>query len=123
MFQDVGLGQGIVAQAQPNAPVGTKPFTCKHSRCDVSQQENLEHAFIGYPPQQIALGPVQAAFPDPFAHRIPVPGQPAADNLRRLASRYLHHPNSQVRMVCMEPGATGHCKVVIILEMADIQVL
>jgi hypothetical protein len=32
----------------------------------------------------------------------------------------LHHPNSQVSMVCMEPDAAGHCKVMIILEMADI---
>jgi hypothetical protein len=121
MFQDARLGQGIVAQAQPNAPVGTKLFTCEHSRCDASQQEDGEHAaFIGYPPQQIALGHVQAAIPDPFAHRIPVPGQPAADNLKRLASRYLFRPDSQVSMVCMEPGAAGHCKVVIILEMADI---
>jgi hypothetical protein len=87
---------------------------------DVSQQGDGEHAFLGYPAQQIALGPVQAAFPDPFAYRIPAPGQPAADNLRRLASRYLHHHNSQVSMVCMEPSAAGHCKVVIVLEMADI---
>jgi len=59
-------------------------------------------------------------FPDPFAHRIPAPGQLAAENLRRLAIRYLHRPDSQVDLVAVEPGVAGHCKVVIILELADI---
>ena len=42
-----------------------------------------------------------------------------AENLRRLASRYVHHPDSQVEMVRMEPGSAGRNKVVIVLEMAD----
>jgi len=47
-------------------------------------------------------------------------GQPAAENLRRLASRYVHHPDSQVDMVRMEPGSAGRYKVVIALEISDI---
>jgi hypothetical protein len=74
---------------------------------------------MGYPPRYVAPGPAQAAFPDPFAPKIPVPGQPATENLRRLAGRYLHHLNSQVSTVCVEPGVAGHCKVTIILETAD----
>jgi hypothetical protein len=46
-------------------------------------------------------------------------GQPAVENLRRLASRYIYHPDSQVNAVRMEPGTGGRYKVVIILEMTD----
>jgi hypothetical protein len=42
------------------------------------------------------------------------------ENLRRLASRYLHRQDSQVGQVYMEPGAAGRCKVVIIIEMVDV---
>ena len=51
---------------------------------------------------------------------MPGHGQPARENLRRLANCYLHHPDSQVEMVRMEPHAAGRCKVVIILETADV---
>jgi len=68
----------------------------------------------------VAPAPVQAAFHDPFAHQIPAPVQPAAGNLRRLAGRYLYHPDSQVDLVSMEPGAAGRCKVLIILDVADV---
>ena len=51
----------------------------------------------------------------PFA----LPSQSTTVNLRRLAGRYLNHPDSQVDMVRMEPGSAGRYKVVIVLEMAD----
>jgi len=52
---------------------------------------------------------------------MPAPGQPAAaENLRRLAMRYLRCPDSQVDLVSMEPGTAGHFRVVIVLELADI---
>jgi hypothetical protein len=71
-------------------------------------------------PQHILPLLAEAAFPDPAAHRIPAPGQPAAENLRRLAIRYVHHPASQVDLVSMQPGAAGQCRVVIVLEVVDI---
>ena len=46
-------------------------------------------------------------------------GQSAVDNLRRLASRCIHHPDSQVDAVRMEPDTTGRYKVVIVLEVTD----
>lgn len=64
-------------------------------------------------------GPTQAAFPNSSTHRASGVGRPVAENLRRLASRYIHHPDSQVEMVRMEPGSAGRYKVVIVLEMAD----
>ena len=67
----------------------------------------------------VVQGPTQAAFPDPLAHQNPGPCQPAAENLRRLASRYVLHPDSQIDMVRMEPGSAGRYKVVIVLEMSD----
>jgi len=80
---------------------------------DVVSQENQVH---GYTSQHSAPGPAQAAFPD----QIPASGQRATENLRQLAIRYLHQPNSRVEMIRLEPGATGPCKVVIILELVDV---
>ena len=62
---------------------------------------------------------MQAVFSNPSTHRAADVGQPAAENLRRLAARYIHHPDSQVDMVQMEPGSAGRSKVVIVLEVAD----
>jgi len=64
-------------------------------------------------------GPTQATFPGLSAHRGPEATQPAAENLRRLASRCVHHPDSQIDVVRMEPGTGGRYKVVIVLEMTD----
>ena len=51
---------------------------------------------------------------------LPLPAsQPAAENLRRLASRYLNHPDSQVDLIRMEPGSAGRYKAAIVLKMAD----
>jgi len=83
-------------------------------------QENQGYDRFGYGPQHVPRLPADAAFPDPFAREIPALGQPAVENLRRLAIRFLHHPDSQVDLVSMEPGAAGHCRVVIILELADV---
>ncbi|KAH9975647.1 hypothetical protein BJV74DRAFT_888758 [Russula compacta] len=104
VFPNVGLGQGVLPQLQPNVT------------------ENRGHVPFGYGIQNPAPGPAQAAFPGPFAHdhRMPAQGQPAREDLRRLASRYMHHPDSQVDMVRMEPHASGRCKVVIILETANV---
>jgi hypothetical protein len=49
----------------------------------------------------------------------PPPDMPAAENLRRLASRFLCHPDSQIVLIRMEPGPDGRFRVVISLEMAD----
>ncbi|KAF8482598.1 hypothetical protein DFH94DRAFT_680642 [Russula ochroleuca] len=102
VFPDVGPAQGILAQAQPNDPV------------------DLERNPFGYVPQNNAPGPVQAAFPHLFVHRVPTPNQAGAENLRRLASRYLHNPEAQVGMVSMEAGTAGRFKVVITLELNDV---
>ena len=67
-----------------------------------------------------AQGPVQGGFPHPFVRRIPTPNQGGAENLRRLASRYVHHPDAQVGVVSVEALATGRFKVVIILESDDV---
>jgi hypothetical protein len=56
---------------------------------------------FGYIPQRNAPDPVQA------------------EDLRRLAIRYLHHPDAQVGTVSMgagQAGAAGRFKVVITLE-------
>jgi len=79
-----------------------------------SAQENPGNDYFGR-----AQGPTQATLSNSSTHLAPDLGQPAAENLRRLASRYIHHPDSQVDMVRMEPGSAGRSKVVIILEMAD----
>ena len=72
-----------------------------------------------YAPQGVVPGPAQATLPGPSAHRAPVLTQPAAEKLRRLASRCVHHPDSQVDVVRMEPGTGGRYKVVIVIEMTD----
>ena len=86
----------------------------------VLPQLNLERNPFGYGPPHNAQGPVHAAFPYPFVHRIPTPNQAGAESLRRLAIRYLYHPDAQVGMVSMEAGAAGRYKVVIILESLDV---
>jgi hypothetical protein len=83
-------------------------------------QVNIERNPFGYVPQHNAPGLVQVAFPHPFVHRIPTPNQAGAENLRRLASRYLHHPEAHVDMVSVEAGVAGRFKVVIMLESHDV---
>jgi hypothetical protein len=84
-------------------------------------QEYQGNNNLGYAPQVIVppvLDPIQAAFPNLPPHQAAA-GQPAAENLRRLAIRYVHHPDSQVDMVRMEAGTAGRYKVVIVLEIVD----
>jgi hypothetical protein len=81
-------------------------------------QEGQGNDIFGYAPQGVVPGPIQAAFPVSSTHRS-APGQPAAENLRRLASRYVHHPDAQVDMVRMEASTAGRYKVVIVLEITD----
>jgi len=60
------------------------------------------------------------AFVDELPHQAHVPIEPATEVLRRLASRYLNQPGSQVDMVRMEPGLGGGVRVVITVELADL---
>jgi hypothetical protein len=78
---------------------------------------NEEHNPFGYVPPYVAPDFVHAAFP----HRVPTPDPPRAraDNLRQLASHYLHHPDAQVRMITMEAGTAGRIKVAVIFETPD----
>jgi len=94
-------------------------LSCVHSQLRLSPQENQGDDSFGYFPQGVVPGPTQAALPDPSAHRAPAVGQPAAENLRRLANYYVNHSDSQVNVVRMEPGSAGRYQVVIVLEMAD----
>jgi len=87
-------------------------------RPDPPQDHQGNHR-VGYAPRGIVPGPTQSAFPDPSTHYPHALGQPVVENLRRLASRYVHHPDSKVDMVQMEPGTAGRYKVVIVLEMSD----
>ena len=84
---------------------------------------NQEHNnLFGYVPPDVAPGLVQAAFPHPRAHRTPTPAPPpqaGVENLRRLASHYLHHPDAKVSMVSMEAGTAGRIKVAVIFETPD----
>jgi len=102
VFPDAGAAQGTPAQGRPNGP------------------ENQEHVRFRQVPQHVPPLLPGAAFPDPFIHRIPAPEQRTVENLRKLAIRYVHHPDSHVDLVSMEPGAAGFCKVVIVLELADV---
>ncbi|KAI0306177.1 hypothetical protein B0F90DRAFT_971834 [Multifurca ochricompacta] len=91
IYHNVGATQGIPVQAQVIAP----------------------------DPQYTASVPT-GVFPNEWPPQAPIPSEPAAELLRQLASRYLHHPDSLVHMVRMEPGNTGCFKVVITLQLADI---
>ncbi|KAH9995107.1 hypothetical protein BJV77DRAFT_961199 [Russula vinacea] len=79
---------------------------------------NPERNPFGYVPQHNAPDPVQSAFP--HSHWVLTPNQAGAENLRRLASRYLHHPDAQVAMVSMEAGAAGRYKIVITIGLHDV---
>lgn len=79
-------------------------------------QEIREYDRLGYAPQHVAQGPAQAAFHPPFVHRGPTLRE---DNLRRLARRFLDHPDSRVNTVWMEPGEAGRFEVVIVVEASD----
>ena len=74
---------------------------------------------FGYVDQRAAAGPGLAHL-DEWPHQIPAFGEPATEILRRLANRYLNLPETQVDIVCMEPGHAGRIRVVITLELADL---
>jgi hypothetical protein len=83
--------------------------------------QNQDYATSGYAPRPDALDSGPATFPDQFAYQPPpIPDQPAAENLRQLAIRYLRYPDSQVKQVCTETGAAGSCKVLITVEIANV---
>ena len=74
---------------------------------------------FGYVDQGAVAGPGLAHL-DEWPHRVPAPGEPATEILRRLASRHLNHPDSQVDMVRVEPRPAGGIRMVITLELADL---
>jgi hypothetical protein len=82
-------------------------------------QVNRDNDLLEYA-QHVAPDPAQAAPYPPFVRRALTPNQPREDNLRRLASRFLYHPDSRVNVVWMEPGAAGRFEVVIVLEASDL---
>jgi hypothetical protein len=73
---------------------------------------------FGHAPQHVEPDPPQAALPNlsQAVHDVPTPNQPRPEDLRRLASRYWYHPDSQVGMVSVEAGTNGRYKVVITLK-------
>ena len=119
---DVGPAQGIREHVQVTFPVRVSLFSlslCMLSKGCFAVGSTRKWVF-GHVPRDIVPDPTQAAFPGPSSgHRAPTLGQPVPQNLRRLASRYVHHPDSHVEMVRMEPSSIGRYKVVIVLEMAD----
>jgi len=102
MYHNVGLVQGVPDHEQVIAP------------------ETQYNGPFCHPPQGVMPGLIQAGFADPSSQQAHPSGQPTAENLRRVASRYLHHPGSWVDMVRMGPGSAGRYQVVIVLEMADL---
>ena len=97
------------------------PFSRVCLRLDPLPQENQGNNLWGYgpQPQDVVPDPNQLAFLNLPVQQAPALGQPVAENLRRLASRYVHHPDSQVDLVRMEPGPAGRYRVVIVLEISD----
>jgi hypothetical protein len=75
-----------------------------------SPQMNQERDLFDHVPQHVEPDPPQAV------HDVPTPNQPRPEDLRRLASRYWYHPDSQVGMVSVEAGTNGRYKVVITLK-------
>lgn len=119
-FRDVGFAQGIPQQGQANALVSSNSGSLSTCLTDTSLQENREYDLLDHVPQHVIPGPAQAAFHPPFVHQALIPDQLREDSLRRLARRFLYHPDSRVNMVWMEPGAAGRFKVVIVLEASDV---
>jgi hypothetical protein len=78
-------------------------------------QMNQGRDLLGHFPQHVVPDP-QVAFPNLSVHDIPTPNQPKPEDLRRLASRYWYHPDTQVGMVSVEAGTNGQYKVVITLK-------
>ena len=89
-------------------------------RCLTVPQQGNQHDFFANAPQHVPPFHDQATSPEPFAHHLPTPHQPPAENLRQLALRYLHRPDSQVDLVSIGAGPAALCKVVIVVELADV---
>ena len=82
----------------------------------LSLQETQEPAIFG----DMAQLPQAGIAPDglnAWPHEVPIPGEPAAEILRRLASRYLDHPDAQVDTVRVELSPAGGFRVMIALEI------
>jgi hypothetical protein len=82
-------------------------------------QEPQGHDYFGYAAPHVAPDRDQAAFPGAQVNHGPPPDHLAAENLRWLLSHFLHHPDSQIILVHMEPGAAGRFRIIISLEMVD----
>jgi hypothetical protein len=124
VYHDVGVNnyarviQGVPAQViAPQVPVCNilPPWKIPISAC-LSLQEIQGHDVFGDlaqpPPAGIAPGGLNA-----WPHEVPVPGEPATEILRQLASRYLDHPNSTVDTVRVELSPAGGFRVIIALEI------
>ena len=123
MYHDAGVAQGVPVQPQAiqvqAAVCSIFFFIPMYPQHLLQEFQGHNHFRVDYVPQLLIPGPARAELPDPWAYNAPVLDYPPADNLRRLARRYLDHPDSQVDMVRMEQGPAGQFKVVITLETAD----
>jgi len=125
MYPNGGFAQRPREHEQVISPVCSSFSSRIYSCLNLSLQENQPNDMFAYAPPGFEPDPNQAAFPNVPAHPAPPvldqqAGAGDSENLRRLASRYVRHPASQVYMIQMEPGfAAGRYKVVIVLDMAD----
>ena len=113
---NVGFAQGAPGYEQVISPVCT----------NLSLMHRLPTGFPAGPPRIPWFGVCPSGnctrpYPDRLSRSIDSPAArpwpTGGRNLRRLASHYVHHPDSQVDMVRMEPGTVGRYEVVIELEM------
>ncbi|KAH9015752.1 hypothetical protein EDB83DRAFT_236335 [Lactarius deliciosus] len=70
---------------------------------------------FGYAPDLERAGP-----PNEGLLRAPWPDASIAEGRRRLADCYLNNPDAFVRMIRLEPGASGQSQVIIVLEIPNI---
>jgi len=124
MYHNVGTNnyaRAIHAQAQVISPLVPVCNILPLSRIPISiclsPQEIQEHDIFGDVAQHPPAGITPSGL-DACPREVPVPGEPAAEILRQLASRYLDHPNSQVDTVRVELiPAGGGFRVMIALEI------
>ena len=122
MYPNRGFAQRLREHEQVIVPVCSNLSSRTYSCLKLSPQENQPNDVFDHAPG-FEPGLNQAAFPNAPTHpATPVLDQQAGagENLRRLASRYVHHPASRVHMIQTGPGFTaGRYRAVIVLDMAD----
>ena len=105
---------GLVAPRQADVCNYIQFFGIQLKR--VLPQWNQENA--GYAPPHEAGGPIQVPTnvgPD----QTQVVGLLVTESLRRLAGAYVNNPESLVKAVRLEPGASERFQVVITVEISD----